>query len=347
MRRKAEFVIVLSLYMFFNGPLFGAACAQNTFNQVFESVKARPEFAHSFFGVAIYSIDRKTMLYELNGNKLFVPGSTTKLLTGGAALQLLGPDYRFHTPVYRTGVIENGVLKGNLVLVASGDPDLSGRLQPDGTLAFADEDHSYGGFKSRVIGDPLAALKSLAGQVAASGIRKVDGQILVDASFFAQGQRELGTGVTISPIIVNDNVVDVVISPGSSASAPAALRISPQPTYIHFVNQVKTGVSGSPFSLDRSERSLPDGSIEVTLRGSIPPERGDYVSPYPVSDPARFAAGLLTTALEEKGIVVGNKTFPAEATGDTFKAIYTQENCVAELVSAPLREDVKVTLKVS
>ena len=74
------------------------------------------------------------------------------------------------------------------MLVASGDPDLSGRLQPDGTLAFADEDHSYGGFDSKLVaGDPVAPLNDLAQQIAAAGICRIDGQILIDASLYPEG----------------------------------------------------------------------------------------------------------------------------------------------------------------
>ena len=37
----------------------------------------------------------------LASQRLFTPGSTTKLFTEGTALYLLGADYRFHTPLYR------------------------------------------------------------------------------------------------------------------------------------------------------------------------------------------------------------------------------------------------------
>src|SRR2546430_16963983 len=107
---------------------------------------SRPEFAHSTFGVEFYSLDSGKVLYQLNSDKLMVPGSTTKLLTEGTVLELLGGDYRFHTRVYRTGTMKkNGVLEGDIVVVASGDPNLSGRVQSDGTLAFENMDHSYGG----------------------------------------------------------------------------------------------------------------------------------------------------------------------------------------------------------
>src|SRR5438876_2865224 len=120
------------------------ACAQSeaSLAKRIEKIINRPEFAHANFGIEFYSLETGKVLYSLNADKLFVPASTTKILTEGTLLAKLGPDYRFHTRVYRTGPINSkGKLKGDLILVASGDPNLSNRVQPDGTLAFVDEDH--------------------------------------------------------------------------------------------------------------------------------------------------------------------------------------------------------------
>src|ERR1700682_2287121 len=90
---------------------------------------SRPEFAHANFGIEFYSLDTGKVIYALNADKLFVPASTTKILTEGTLLAKLGADYRFHTRVYRTGpVASKGKLKGDLILVASGDPNLSNRI---------------------------------------------------------------------------------------------------------------------------------------------------------------------------------------------------------------------------
>src|SRR5436190_10320514 len=105
-------------------------------------IAKRPELVHATFGVAAYDLESKQMVFGLNAEQLFTPGSTTKLLTMGTALGLLGADHRFRTPVYRTGPIDRGVVKGDLVLVGAGDPNLSGRAVGD-TLGFSDEDHSY------------------------------------------------------------------------------------------------------------------------------------------------------------------------------------------------------------
>ena len=78
-----------------------------------QSVMMRPEFAHTSFGIEFYSLDRGQVIYQLNPNKLMVPGSTTKLFTEGTVLELLGGDYRFHTRVYRTGPVKkDGTLDG-------------------------------------------------------------------------------------------------------------------------------------------------------------------------------------------------------------------------------------------
>src|SRR5207302_7059474 len=118
--------------------------AAQTLSEKLREIASRPELKHATFGVSVYDLDAKKILFELNGEQLFTPGSTTKLLTTGTALGVLGADYRFHTPVHRTGPIDAGVLHGDLVLVASGDPNLSGRILGD-TLGFSNEDHSYAG----------------------------------------------------------------------------------------------------------------------------------------------------------------------------------------------------------
>jgi len=164
-----------------------------------KAVVNRPEYRHARFGMEFYSIEERKVLYSRNPQELFVPGSTTKILSVGTALELLGPDFRFHTRVYRTGPVQDNSIEGDLVLVASGDPDLSNRIQPDGSMRFENEDHSYDGFAEArpVPGDPLAVLRELASKIAAKGIRRVNGRVVVDASLFPEGARELGTGVVI------------------------------------------------------------------------------------------------------------------------------------------------------
>ncbi|MGC1485674.1 MAG: D-alanyl-D-alanine carboxypeptidase/D-alanyl-D-alanine-endopeptidase [Candidatus Acidiferrum sp.] len=312
-----------------------------------QKVMDRPEFAHANFGIEFYSLETGKVIYSFNANKLFVPASTTKTLTEGTVLAKLGADYRFHTVVYRTGPIDKkGTLKGDLVLVASGDPDLSNRIQPDGTLAFVDEDHSYGG--PALPGDPLAVIKELAKAVAAKGIHKIEGHVLVDASLFPDGGREGGTGVVISSIVVNDNVIDLVATPGAKIGDPVSLTVSPKTAYAIFVNHLTTSAAGAkPDIQDPTGVTNADGTVIVTLTGTLPVGAQPLTAPYAVPSPTKFADTVLRESLAAAGIEI---KAPSKSAVPDFKSLahlYTPDNQVAEHVSLPLAEEIKVTLKVS
>jgi N-acyl-D-amino-acid deacylase len=335
---------------------FGWTAAQaqtaGRLEQRIEKIMARPEFRHSRFGLKFVAADTGEVVYELNSSQLFVPGSTTKLLTEGTLLELLGGDYRFHTKIYRTGPIQkDGTLQGDLVLVASGDLDLSNRIQRDGTLAFEDEDHSYGGPDCKGLpGDPLMVMREFAKQIAGKGIKRINGRLLVDVSLFPEGYHELGTDVVVSPIVVNDNVIDVFVSPGPTEGSPAQVRIAPRTAYVTISNQVKTGKAGTKNSVEyQDEKQNPDGSRSVTLSGILAIDGRPTMHSYRVPEPSRFAATVLMEALKDEG-VVATLAKPADVDAIDFKVLashYTPENEVSEHVSPPLKEDVKITLKVS
>ena len=336
---------IVSLSLFSSG-LHGQA----ELSERIQRVMTQPEFSHAHFGIEIRDLDSGKRLFALNENKFFVPASTTKLLTEGTALELLGQDYRFRTRVYWTGKLKSkGVLEGDVVLVASGDPNLSGRIQPDGTLAFEDEDHSYGGLESKgLTGDPLLVIGQIANQIASKTIRKVKGRVLVDATLFPEGTRELGTGVVISPIVVNDNVIDVVASPGGAEGAPVNLRIRPETAYLRFVNRATTGKAGSKAEINYDGGTLqPDGTRTVMVTGNLPLGRAPAMYSYAVPEPARFAAVALTEALRKRNVAVDHINPSASTNFKTLAGNYDDAHLLAEHVSPPLAEEVKVTLKVS
>jgi N-acyl-D-amino-acid deacylase len=343
------FLLCIFFCLSFITALSQSDLSQSTFSERVEKIKSRPEFAHAHFAIEFYSLDQNKVVYQLNSDKLMVPGSTTKLLTEGTILESLGGDYRFHTRLYRTGVIKkNGTLAGDLVLVASGDPNLSGRIQPDGTLAYENEDHSYGGPDSKGLGDPLLVIRELGDQIVAKGIRRINGQVLIDTSLFPEGERELGTNVVISPIVVNDNVVDVIAHAGSKKGDPVLLQISPQTNYLQIVNQATTADIGSkPDLAFTNEKLNPDGTRSVTLAGTLPVGKDSGLMSYAVPEPSRFAASVLTEVLRQKGVKVDAKPAGSETDFKSLAANYKPENLVAEHVSPPLKEDVKITLKVS
>ncbi|MEO7082959.1 MAG: D-alanyl-D-alanine carboxypeptidase/D-alanyl-D-alanine-endopeptidase [Gemmatimonadaceae bacterium] len=312
-------------------------------------INARPAFVHATFGVAAYDLDSKQQIFGFNAEQLFTPGSTTKLLTTGTALGLLGADYRFHTPVYRTGPIENGTVKGDIVLVGSGDPNLSGRALGD-TLGFTNEDHSYAGggdSVAKAIGDPLAVMRELATQIAAKGIKRVDGRVLIDVSLFPQGARDLGTGVTISPVILNDNIVDLLIGPGAKPGDPVSLRISPDLGVFKLVNELKTGASHSKSTVEKRIKRDSSGMMTVQLTGSYAADAKPIVMSVNVRDPADYTARALVAALKDKGITVRDGAAGMHANFARLAPKYSESTRIAEHVSLPLAQAIKVILKVS
>ncbi len=311
----------------------------------------RPVFRHAAWGIAFYSLDDDRTVFTLNPHQLFSAASTTKLLTVGSALTLLGADHRFHTRVYRTAPVDaRGVLAGDLILVGSGDLNLSGRIQPGDTLGFTNEDHAYDADPNTaaVPGDPLLVIRRLAGQVADHGIRRIEGRVLVDVSMFPEGQRELGTGVVMSPIVVNDNLVDVTIGPGASVGAPSTVSVSPASAYVKFVNRATTiAAGGKPHITWASDVTEPDGSYTVTIAGRFPMGTRAILYSYAVPEPSRFAEVVFVQALRDRGIVVQLPPAKVQRTFITNAAAYLPGNVVAEHVSPSFGEESKVILKVS
>jgi D-alanyl-D-alanine carboxypeptidase/D-alanyl-D-alanine-endopeptidase (penicillin-binding protein 4) len=326
-----------------------------------QEIMRRPEFHNARWGMQFYSPDTKQAIYSINSDQLFQPASAVKVFIAGTAFSALGPDYRFRTSVYRTGPVDDGVLKGDLVLVAAGDLLLGGRVQRDGTLALPEPDHTYDMHPDAVPvpGDPLRSIREIADQVVERGIKRIEGRVLVDASLFREAKGEAGgTGkFTVSPMMINDNLVDVIVTPGSREGEPGALRISPETAYLKVINQTKTtAASAAPagrmplmgpgalrFVNDVSDS---DGTQTVTLTGNISLGGRPALRVYRVPEPVRFAETVLAEALHEKGISA-KVDLLANPDIQALSGFYTPQNRVAEHVSLPLSEQVKVMLKVS
>src|SRR5690242_18883751 len=105
-RRRLALTLVLTAGAF---PICAApAAAQQSLDDRLRAVMDRPEFRHASWGVEFYDLTARLPVFSLNAERLFVPGSSTKLLTTGTSLELLGRDHRFHTRVYRTGPVRGG-----------------------------------------------------------------------------------------------------------------------------------------------------------------------------------------------------------------------------------------------
>ncbi len=309
-----------------------------------QQVLDRPEFAHAIWGMEFYDLGSKKTVFAVNPARLFVPGSTTKLLTTGTALAVLGPDHRFHTRVYRTGPVRNGVVEGDLVLVASGDPNLSRWQHPAGSYAFVDQDHSYGG--QPLPSDPLAALRDFAQQVASRGIRAITGQVIVDASLFREGARELGTRIVMSPMVINDNVIDIVVTPGARPDDAASVAVSPRTSYLTVQANIVTADSGSRPALRTLEDSTDRDHRTLVITGRVAtgePSNRRWAVPVP----SRFGEIVMAELLNEAGVRAIPRLGARMADMAQLSRGYSDSMLVAEHVSLPLSAAARVILKTS
>lgn len=320
-----------------------------------QAIIDRQQFQGSHWGMNFTRFGAAQPLYSLNSDQLFVAASAAKVFTAGTAFSTLGPEYQFRTRVYRTGPVRGGVLEGDLVLMASGDLLISNRIRPDGTLDLPIPDHSYDLPNTVPIpGDPLVVMRHLARQAAAQGIRSIRGRVLVDASLFSQAQESIGVPgvglVTVSPMMINDNIIDVLVTPGPGAGAPAVLHVSPRTDYVQIENQVTTiqaadASSARPLSFV-NDVANPDGTHAVTLVGDIPLNVPHLYHAYYIPDPVRFAELAFAEVLRaECGDAVPDLSTGANPTAAAQHD--TERHLLAEHVSPPLREAIEVMLKTS
>ncbi len=343
---------------------------QNTLEQHIRQVLERPLLRNANQGLMVYDQTAQKTLVAIHEEQIFTSGSTTKLVTLGAALALLGEDYRFHTKVFRNGPItEDGTLDGDLVLVAVGDLNLSGRVLTGDRLDWEARDHAYAGSLpgKSVAGDPLRVMKLLAAGVLMKGIWRVRGHILVDASLFPSTQTEPATHTVISPAVLNDNVIDVIATSAVKEGGAVHLEMSPEVPGLRVINHVRTGRADATADLHFDEDTVEaDGSHTVVLGGILPAGRERAQAAYKVKDPVRFAAEGFREALRWAGIVVEpplEESLPAWVPEDTggvdaqnAEARNSDSRGEEELpqmtelvdhVSPPLAEEVRLTLKVS
>jgi D-alanyl-D-alanine carboxypeptidase/D-alanyl-D-alanine-endopeptidase (penicillin-binding protein 4) len=263
-----------------------ATGADNFFAEI-DSFLADSALANALIGLAIFDITSDSTLYELNADKLLSPASNLKLFTSAAALELLGPGYRFKTRFFYTGNLdEKGRLNGNLIVVGGGDPLISGRFRKSITevlYLWADSLLSY-------------------------GIKEIRGDLIVDNSFFTGPQ--LGAGWSwddltdwyacpVTALVFNDNCVDLEFVPGEKVGDKAKIVINPETDYIKITNNTITLPAGSKFTLDYYRTPSTNyveffGGIAIDDSGQV-----DYVS---VHRPEIYCAYIFADVLEDKNI---------------------------------------------
>lgn len=308
-----------------------------------QALMGKPRFRTATWAILAVDVDTGEVVVAHNRDKLMAAGSNTKIFSVGTALDVFGPDHTFVTPVYAVGSRQGATLAGNLVLVASGDLVFGGRTTDDGTVEVVLGDHNDANalpFGALTPQDPLTGLRDLAQQVAAAGITDVTGDVLIDDRLF-ETNHEFFHGV-VSPIVVNDNLVDVTVTPGPEGALATVEHRPASPAYT-VVSQVSTVAAGEETSV--TLRANDDESV-ITAIGQIAADADPLLRVHEVEAPAAFARTLFIEELRAAGVTVAAPAVgpnPDAALPDP--AAYTDE--VASFTSPELRQIANLIMKVS
>ena len=236
----------------------------------------------SAVGAYVQEIGAARPVYSLQPAKPMNPASTMKLVTTFAALELLGPDYRWRTEVYADGPVADGTLDGNLVLKGYGDPKIT-----------------------------IEQFQALIGELRATGLKTIRGDLVLDRSHFSPTQydpsafdREPLKPYNVGPdaLLINFKSVRFVFAPSAAGDA-AEVRAEPALAAV--------AVRGAPrlaagecsdwrATLAASFANRPDRA-EAIFGGRYPAacgERDWYVA---LLDHAHYALGMFTRYWTDAG----------------------------------------------
>ncbi len=356
----------LSFYCFLFLAIAQIALAQGTCSdhsakvpQDIEAIFNKPVYKNAIWGLRVIDLETGKELIDLQPRCNFYIGSVRKIFSVGQLLNQVGPAYRYNTPVYRRGEMSGaGVLRGDLVLVASGDLTMGGRTNPDGTVAITDFDHNEADSLGNAVltkPDPLAGYRDLARQVAQAGVKEITGNIVIDDRLFQPF--DFRGHFNVRPIFVNDDVVDLSIRPADEGK-PASVSSRPVSAALGIKNNLLTGAARSKDTLTLEPMAPPcigKAGCSASIGGQIP---ADFVPPltgklplvqtFRITQPANYARTVFIEALQAAGVIVHAKALAANPVELLpAKGSYSRQAKLAELRGVPYAETAKLILKVS
>jgi D-alanyl-D-alanine carboxypeptidase/D-alanyl-D-alanine-endopeptidase (penicillin-binding protein 4) len=295
---------------------------------------SQPRFSAATWGVKIVQLENGKLFFEHNAAKLMKPASNAKLYTGALALDRLGPECQIKTSLYARAQLDSaGILKSDLIVYGRGDPSLAARFND---------------------GNYQKSIEPLVEALASAGVKRIEGNLVGDESYFRGPPFGAGWtwddlqyyyGAEVSALTVEDNVLDIVVKPGSAIGDPCQLAINPATSFLHFINQTQTVPKETGRRVDVYR---PVGSNTAYLSGHLPVGGSNHIDAVAVPRPADFFVSLLRDALEKRSIKVTGELRSVNWIDRETEIVEPSELIeLASVSSRPLREILPKMLKPS
>ena len=268
------------------------------------------------FGIIVESPSQ--ILYQWNADKSFIPASLIKIFSAGALLELLSPSLTFSTHFMALQKIQKGILNGDLYLRGGGDP------------AFVSE-----------------SLWNLVNNLTRTGLKKVTGHLIVDASLFDQQKRgprlafssHSSYDAPVSALSFNWNTVTIYLRPGDQKGQPLRLNIDPSSLYFTAIkNQTKT-TKGGKTKLFFARKTTKNNRESLKVRGQMPLEALETRFYKNISNPVIWTGWNAIAFLKQRGIEIKG---PVTKGQTPHKA-----RVLAKWKSRPLADQIKLMMKYS
>ena len=342
--------LVVFVTLLFNAPASGAkkrrVRAPRALGPHIQFILRQSAAQRGFWGIEVLRLRDGRVLFKLNQDHLFTPASNMKLFTTAAAMEKLGPNFVFRTTVESDAAPDPRGRVNELSLVGRGDANIGSQVLP------------YN-LKTERKSPADEVFRGLADQIAARGVREVQGNLVADDSYFlfephshdwAEGDLQWGYGAPVTALAFNDNALFLHIQPAGVAGQKALVSLDPIGDYYQLNSVLDTSGPGSEQHV-HVERA--PGSMELNVWGEVPLGAIVDDDTVAIENPPQLIGDLFLKLLEARGIKVRGRVLvrhlnrmEAAATASPLPAAAPRV-VLAEHDSLPLREDIKLTNKVS
>jgi D-alanyl-D-alanine carboxypeptidase/D-alanyl-D-alanine-endopeptidase (penicillin-binding protein 4) len=286
-------VFLIFIFLICGGVLFPHSVVYAQISPEISQLINNSRASNAFWAVQVRDSSGR-VLQNLNGDKLIRPASNLKIVTSGALLERLGPQYRFETTLYGRGRQTDSTWVGDIIVKGSGDPSISGIFSN---------------------GDKLFLFEKWTTMLFNAGIKVIDGNLIGFDGLFDDVPYPKGWewddltyyyAPEISALSFNSNVVDLEVSATGRIGSRPRIEWSPFNTpFVEFINEQTITPAGTRFN-ESYRREL--GTNTIILRSTLP--QGYYeTEPLTVTAPSLYFMDTFYRYMELRGMEISGGIF--------------------------------------